>query len=730
MSSLNVILPDGYIVSDIVHSLTPDDWVYILDFIVAQRISNGDYQTIKLDFETKYIRLIESERNKYLIKLNNLQMDNETLQKQLNGTRQTVYKELSEYYEAELKSNKEKLNTLTAELKNQFKQQLEDEKQYITLSMQSRIADSANIIADLRKQLTSITQDIENRYKQQLEEEKQMIKLSMQARIADSADIISDLRKQLTESKQLADIQYEQRLSEAKQNMQQQINDLRTQLKTDKAQTEEQVRKHITQLKKMQELELQHKNETITNLSTVLETYKTQQQQTNQFTEHVKLINQTLKPIVKFYSGSNEEKGAAGENLILELLRNDKRYTDSIITDTSNKEGHGDILFKWRQLKCMIEVKNKKSIYQTDMDKFTRDVTNLEKNINCAILISLHTDLFPNRNRDIIQIDFINGTPVIYTYLENSNAIHYTISCLEKIVSTSAASNEQSKMLVRHFINYYSYVRANKRHMEEAIVLANQNLKKLSKQYTECTKIYESITPDYMSISSLLNETNTSNETNASNETNTSDEIKQLENIKPPTNQAKPTTKPLIDLSNIPAAQVQIKQAYLKLAIKKQPKNNDVILSTFNITQQELDTLGGYDFLVEQAKSDFISSVVTSSQMHQIIKLRKASPKPLTRPEIAKVIPDLHLRQLNFVAGIPNVPIFFEDICEKYLSESTSNNDEESNEQHTEESNEQHTEESNEQHTEESNEQPNTKQKATRKQKNKAAPTEEPNEQN
>ena len=133
-------------------------------------------------------------------------------------------------------------------------------------------------------------------------------------------------------------------------------------------------------------------------------------------------INTTLQPVIKFYGSksSTEEKGTAGEKFIYNILTTSDRYTDSVTEDMSGVAKHGDLFFKWKQIRCMIEIKNKQTLTNTDIEKFERDIDSsiISKNINCAMFISLRTDLFPGKQRNLIQFDYRNN--ILVTYLSMS----------------------------------------------------------------------------------------------------------------------------------------------------------------------------------------------------------------------------------------------------------------------------------------------------------------------
>ena len=148
----------------------------------------------------------------------------------------------------------------------------------------------------------------------------------------------------------------------------------------------------------------------------------------------IKQLDQKLKPLYSAYNCPVEEKGSLGEAKIINLLQN---YTDAIIKDTSDQTAAGDFHFLWKNLKCLIEVKNKKVITSDDISKFIRDVKQ-NKKINCGLMISLQTSNFPNKTRENIQVEIVSGKPIVYFYLRCDSLIDYPITLLSKLLEQTA----------------------------------------------------------------------------------------------------------------------------------------------------------------------------------------------------------------------------------------------------------------------------------------------------
>jgi hypothetical protein len=136
-----------------------------------------------------------------------------------------------------------------------------------------------------------------------------------------------------------------------------------------------------------------------------------------------------LDSIMKYYqSCDNATKGAKGENRVQEIVK--EYYKNCSIQDTSGTPHSGDLLLTLQNinLTCLIEVKNKKIIAETDIAKFLHDISECKNNINCALFISLITDNIPGKGNFYLEIR--NNMPVIYIYLFDPSSIKFAIETL------------------------------------------------------------------------------------------------------------------------------------------------------------------------------------------------------------------------------------------------------------------------------------------------------------
>jgi predicted amino acid-binding ACT domain protein len=135
-----------------------------------------------------------------------------------------------------------------------------------------------------------------------------------------------------------------------------------------------------------------------------------------------------LDGIMKYYQSDNATKGAKGENRVQVIIK--EYYKNCSVNDTSGTPHSGDLLLTLQNidLRCLIEVKNKKVITEADINKFIHDISECKNNINCALFISLITDNIPNKGNFYVEIR--NNMPVIYIYLFDPSSIKFAIETL------------------------------------------------------------------------------------------------------------------------------------------------------------------------------------------------------------------------------------------------------------------------------------------------------------
>jgi hypothetical protein len=283
-----------------------------------------------------------------------------------------------------------------------------------------------------------------------------------------------------------------------------------------------------------------------------------------QYNERIKLLEQSnnqvldlknsLEPVIKKYtieiSGTNEEKGNSGEIEIYNTIVNNSYYSNAVISNTSNLTARGDLFLKWKNINCLIEVKNKKQITNLDVDKFERDIiessNDLNYKVNCGIFCSLQTNIIPNMNQEIIKLKYYQGIPSIFIHVTNiNNDIHYAIACLEKIVENNSLDSNLTKLLNDQFINYYNNTIKYKDYFEKEVDKKSKELKQLQIHLNNYTNMLVNMNPIKSKITNLTNNpTNLPNLTNLlNNNTNLKSKILEYYN----TNNKYPTKVELIN---------------------------------------------------------------------------------------------------------------------------------------------------------------------------------------
>ena len=412
-------------------------------------------------------------------------------------------------------------------------------------------------------------------------------------------------------------------------------------------------------------------------------------------------INSTLKPIVKFYGKSTEEKGTAGEKFIYNILTTSDRYVDAIVEDTSGVAKQGDIYFKWKQMKCLIEVKNKITLRREDIEKFERDIDtsiSSSNNINCAILISLQTDIFPGRQRNLIQFDYYNNILVSYLHLSSINDIHYAICCMDKLICSVTTNDEQTSKLIKHFTNYYSFIINTKSTYEKQIMSKNKEIIQLTKLIRELDNTIKLITFDYINFVKGDGTNNDSDEDKEENNNEEEPKQKKEENKSTPP-QEKKVYK--ISLDSIKKYILQLLHNH-KLSFKSYKIDKAFIASKLKISESSLARSINFEKLLDDCRKEFLQSSITKEQAKILIDLKTIDKKNKVKYPVkiqainAGVFTEHISRKLGLISNTRDAYGYICKYCEEIYNEE---NTEEVDEENTEEVDEEIDESVNEENT-------------------------------
>ena len=384
-------------------------------------------------------------------------------------------------------------------------------------------------------------------------------------------------------------------------------------------------------------------------------------------------INTTLQPVIKFYGSksSTEEKGTAGEKFIYNILTTSDRYTDSVTEDMSGVAKHGDLFFKWKQIRCMIEIKNKQTLTNTDIEKFERDIdaSIISKNINCAMFISLRTDLFPGKQRNLIQFDYRNNILVTYLSMSSMTDIHYSICCIDKLLASTTTNDERADKLIKYFIDYHTIMTRNRIIYEKQISNNNKEIAYYTKLLRETDNAIKSMTLDYSIFVKGV----------SINDSDTDEELPPV--TSPVAQPVTPSVTPSVTLVKKPA----LVSTPITIDMLNKVIDDGLLLvnsnkTAFRIDQKfvahalnrdisDISKIKNFDEIISIRRNKLLIAMVNMNSAKKLIAYKKQHGKNITR-DIAvkslKLVSDRELRQLSTLCSGSGREVFatYRNQCE------------------------------------------------------------------
>lgn len=274
--------------------------------------------------------------------------------------------------------------------------------------------------------------------------------------------IIDELNDEILTIKKTTSNKIHNEAEQIKNSYEQKYTDLQMKYKTD---YESKISILNEQLKN-KELSIQILNQSINNTNTTHEMFEQ--------------IKGSIAPLTVFYGNENSStaKGADGEKKVFDLLQ--CGYDDAIIQDVSGTPHSGDIWFMKGNMKLLIEIKNKKVLILDDMNKFIGDIKHNSGNINCGLFISLHTNKFPNKTKELLQIEYIDTVPVIYIHLTNVSVLYSAIS-----VAFHMTTNKVDYGM-NYMTDYQTFLINTITHYTKLITTKEKEITQLEKLREEC----------------------------------------------------------------------------------------------------------------------------------------------------------------------------------------------------------------------------------------------------
>ena len=508
---------------------------------------------------------LDNQNNKNQIELLiRINEEQDKLRNELNKEHKIKLNEI----EQDLKYNREQLKTYQDKL-NETQTLLDNQENKYQLDLLAKINEERE---KLRTNLTKEYNIKINKIEQELESNREQIK-TYQDKLNETQLELSEQKSQIKEHYKE---QYEEKLEKT--------------ILTMKTNYQSQIEKTLSEQKDSFEKEIYYLKNVIEN-NKVLEELKTS-------------INKVTG------SGTNYEKGTAGEIFVQTILTSD-RYLDAIIEDVSSDTAAGDLFFKWKQIKCLVEVKNKQRLTLDDMNKFIRDIKESESTsrINCAIFVSLLTDIFPGRTRLPIQFDTVYNIPVVYIYYTNPNDIHTSILYLDKLLSMCLTDDEQTQSLILGCKSYRKTLIELVDSINKTIKRREQELKYLKKQYITYTEELDNLEKTFDTNKLLLE--------NSANKTTTEKLDTMFEKLEQEDLDEK-KRKYYIDVNDADGSINTIKQLIIENNLNKVINTEESIIDQLNITKETLLKFGKFDDIYEMVKTEQIEKVVTENVIEQI----------------------------------------------------------------------------------------------------------------
>jgi len=145
------------------------------------------------------------------------------------------------------------------------------------------------------------------------------------------------------------------------------------------------------------------------------------------------------------------ETGIIGEELISNWISD--LFRNAEVIDQTKKSSKGDFHVNINGKTFLIEIKNKSSIFKTDIDKFVRDVSENANIINGGLFISINTPAIPNKGD--FSLEYIDDIPVIYLYVSDKSTLRVAIKTLLFLNNKS-----DSSALIMMINNAYNKINA------------------------------------------------------------------------------------------------------------------------------------------------------------------------------------------------------------------------------------------------------------------------------
>jgi len=559
--------------------------------------------------------------------------------------------QIEDAYLSRIKASNENIEQLKKEISQLQEKNNTKETHYLTLA-EKKNEEIKQLIIELKHERESREQLLESK-------NKELIFLTDEIKKEYNQRLEAQEKTQASTHKQLVDLMTrEKQLLESSFNKQ--IEILESKNAADKATLNQIIASHQeTQQSLKQQLKataLLYEEQM--NLSTKASDSK--KQTSDMLTEIKQFISTELKPVNKFLGGTNQEKGSLGENFIRDVLLSNKRFVGAEITDVAHQSDEGDLHFNWENLKCLIEIKNKKTITPADITKFKSNVSTSV--VNCGLFISLQTNKFGNSIRDMISYDAVDDKPIIYIYFDSTNTstLENPILSLNHILKLSdkkPACDTQAQLELCHerFVKQQSNLSARRTKLAAEIKIIDKELADISKLLvTLSSSSISSCSSSHKSAASKPRQGSAnfrvghSGARNALLSADGNDNLNADGNDNPDSNQ-----KGNLNNSSSPSLSENLSDA---TAIEK------TLIDGFNngfvpdLSDLSIDPSIDLPAIITSAKNTFVTSILTPDKAKLLVDYYQTNNHHMTRSELErnKIISQGDFRKLAVVITRPH----------------------------------------------------------------------------
>ncbi len=352
--------------------------------MISLKVSDGYIPSFDINESTA--------KNEYILEIGNcVYLLDRKYHNDLNKARSMIrLSDMKEEYEQEIKS---------------LKESLEKSKEQHALSIENIQFHYKNVISKMETNLIDEYENKLNRSKDRYEsdiksitEHVNNITARKDTELNELKDRYESIIKSITESNNLIKDNHSNELNKLKENLTE-TNDMKINLLNQQL---------IFKTNEFKEREIQYIN-----------TINFERSRINALSD--KLTDQLQKKNV-----SSTEIGIIGEEMIEQWVR--EIYPSADIIDKSHETAKGDYHIKISNKIILFEIKNKKTIANTDIQKFIRDIEENKHDIHAGLFITINTPSIPNKGD--FALEYIDNIPVIYLHVPDRQTLRVAIKTL------------------------------------------------------------------------------------------------------------------------------------------------------------------------------------------------------------------------------------------------------------------------------------------------------------